>query len=133
MTMAEHPYTTENSRLRAMRAVAATLVSVLGCTAALTAAAAEDSARNGREIFDRMCAGCHGYRGDGGEGHRGGFSPHVATLADKTYMASVTDEYLVLVIKKGGAAMGKMATMPAWGKRLSDEEIRSIVAHIREF
>jgi mono/diheme cytochrome c family protein len=29
--------------------------------------------------------------------------------------------------------MGKMATMPAWGKRLSDEEIRSIVAHIRQF
>ena len=72
-------------------------------------------------------------RGDGGEGHRGGFSPHVPTLADKTYMASVTDEYLVLVIKKGGAAVGKMATMPAWEKRLSDEEIRSIVAHIREF
>ena len=48
-------------------------------------------------------------------------------------MASVTDEYLVLVIKKGGAAVGKMATMPAWEKQLSDEEIRSIVAHIREF
>jgi mono/diheme cytochrome c family protein len=80
-----------------------------------------------------MCAGCHGNRGDGGTGHRGGFSPHVTTLADKEYMESVTDEYLVLVIKKGGAAMGKMATMPAWGKRLSDEEIRSIVAHIRQF
>ena len=66
-------------------------------------------------------------------GHRGGFSPHVTTLADKAYMASVTDEYLVLVIKKGGAAVGKMATMPAWEKRLSDEEIRSIVAHIRQF
>ena len=130
--MAEHPYPTENSRLRAMRAVGATLGLNLACTAALTAAAAE-GAPNGRELFDRMCAGCHGYRGDGGEGHRGGFSPHVPTLADKPYMASVTDEYLVLVIKKGGAAVGKMATMPAWEKRLSDEEIRSIVAHIREF
>jgi mono/diheme cytochrome c family protein len=109
------------------------LILILTCTAALTAAAAADGAANGRELFDRMCAGCHGYRGDGGEGHRGGFSPHVATLADKTYMASVTDEYLVLVIKKGGAAVGKMATMPAWEKRLSDEEIRSIVSHIREF
>ena len=131
--MAEHPYPTENSRLRAMRAVGATLVLILACTAALTAAAAQDGAPNGQELFDRMCAGCHGYRGDGGEGHRGGFSPHVTTLADKAYMASVTDEYLVLVIKKGGAAMGKMATMPAWEKRLSDEEIRSIVAHIRQF
>jgi mono/diheme cytochrome c family protein len=115
-----------------MRAAGATLVMILACTAALTAAAA-DGAPNGQELFDRMCAGCHGNRGDGGTGHRGGFSPHVTTLADKEYMESVTDEYLVLVIKKGGAAVGKMATMPAWEKRLSDEEIRSIVAHIRQF
>jgi mono/diheme cytochrome c family protein len=132
MTMAEHPYPTENSRLRTVRGVGATLVLILACTAALTAARAQDGP-NGQQLFDRMCAGCHGNRGDGGTGHRGGFSPHVTTLADKEYMESVTDEYLVLVIKKGGAAMGKMATMPAWGKRLSDEEIRSIVAHIRQF
>jgi mono/diheme cytochrome c family protein len=115
-----------------MRALGATLVLILACAAALTAAAA-DGAPNGRQLFDRMCAGCHGNRGDGGKGHRGGFSPHVVTLADKEYMASVTDEYLMLVIKKGGAAVGKIATMPAWEKRLSDEEIRSIVAHIRKF
>jgi hypothetical protein len=29
--------------------------------------------------------------------------------------------------------VGKMATMPSWEKRLSDEQIRSIVAHIRQF
>jgi mono/diheme cytochrome c family protein len=133
MTMAEHPHPTENSRLRAMIAAGATLALILACTAALTAAAAADGAPNGQTLFDRMCAGCHGNRGDGGTGHRGGFSPHVGTLADKEYMASVTDEYLVFVIKKGGAAVGKMATMPAWEKRLSDEEIRSIVAHIRNF
>ncbi len=88
---------------------------------------------NGKAIYDRMCAGCHGYRGDGGEGHRGGFSPHVPTLADKAYMASVPDDYLFLIIKKGGAYMGKMATMPAWEKRLDDKAIRDIVAHIRRF
>ena len=131
--MAEHPYPTENSRRRAMRAAGATLVLTLACTAALTPAAAQDGAPNGQKLFDRMCAGCHGNRGDGGTGHRGGFSPHVGTLADKEYMESVTDEYLVFVIKKGGAAVGKMATMPAWEKRLSDEEIGSIVAHIRQF
>jgi mono/diheme cytochrome c family protein len=116
-----------------MRALCATLVLILACAAALTAAVGQVDAPNGRKLFDRMCAGCHGYRGDGGEGHRGGFSPHVGTLADKTYMASLTDEYLVFVIKKGGAAAGKVVTMPAWEKRLSDEEIRSIVAHIRTF
>ncbi len=85
------------------------------------------------QVYDQMCAGCHGYRGDGGEGHRGGFSPHIGTLANKEYMASVTDDYLVLIIKKGGAYMGKIATMPAWEKRLSDKLILDIVAHIRTF
>ena len=96
-------------------------------------AAAQNDPTDPVEIYDQMCAGCHGFRGDGGEGHRGGFSPHVGTLADKEYMAQVPDEYLVMIIKKGGDYMGKIATMPAWEKRLSDEQIRSIVAHIRTF
>ena len=88
---------------------------------------------NPKEVYDQMCAGCHGYRGDGGEGHRGGFSPHIGTLANKEYMAGVSDDYLILITKKGGAYMGKIATMPAWEKRLSERLIRAIVAHIRTF
>jgi len=97
------------------------------------AAAPQTDPQKGKEIYDQMCAGCHGYRGDGGEGHRGGFSPHIGTLANKEYMSQVPDDYLIMIIKKGGAYMGKIATMPAWEKRLSDDEIRSIVAHIRTF
>ena len=48
-------------------------------------------------------------------------------------MDLLTDDYLMLVIKKGGAFVGKIATMPAWEKRLSDDEIRRIIAHIRTF
>ena len=88
---------------------------------------------NPKEVYDQMCAGCHGYGGDGGEGHRGGFSPHIGTLANKEYMAGVPDDYLILIIKKGGAYMGKIGTMPAWEKRLSEDLIRGIVAHIRTF
>jgi mono/diheme cytochrome c family protein len=87
----------------------------------------------GKEIFEQMCAGCHGKYGDGAEGHAGGFSPVVPNLAKKDYMALVTDDYLMLVIKKGGEYVGKIATMPAWEKRLNDEQIRSIIAHIRTF
>ena len=114
-----------------MKVLLATLASLLFSVPMITTAQAERA--NGKKIYDQMCAGCHGYRGDGGEGHRGGFSPHVGTLADKEYMGQVPDEYLILIIKKGGAAVGKMATMPAWEKRLSDAEIRSVVAHIRTF
>ena len=109
-----------------------TILAMLLASGPMTAVAQTDSAK-AKETWDQMCAGCHGYLGDGGEGHRGGFSPHVGTLADKEYMAQVPDEYLVMIIKKGGEFMGKIATMPAWEKRLSDEEIRDIVAHIRTF
>jgi mono/diheme cytochrome c family protein len=108
------------------------LAVVLLTVTSMTGAAEIDLAK-AKQTYDQMCAGCHGYRGDGGEGHRGGFSPHVGTLANKAYMEQLPDDYLFLIIKKGGAYMGKIATMPAWEKRLSDDEIRDIVAHIRTF
>jgi mono/diheme cytochrome c family protein len=114
-----------------------TLFAIMLVMPSLTMAAEEGEPKpdpeNGKVIYDRMCAGCHGYKGDGGEGHRGGFSPHVPTLANKEYMNSVPDDYLIMIIKKGGAYMGKMATMPAWEKRLNDQEVRDIVAHMRRF
>jgi cytochrome c553 len=97
------------------------------------AARSEIDIEKAKQTFDQMCAGCHGTYGDGKEGTKSGFVPRVPTLANKEYMASVPDDYLFLIIKKGGAYMGKMAAMPAWEKRLSDDEIRSIVAHIRTF
>ena len=97
------------------------------------AVAAQADLQKAKETFDQMCAGCHGTYGDGKEGTKSGFVPRVPTLANKEYMASVPDEYLSLIIKKGGAYMGKIAAMPAWEKRLSDEEILSIVAHMRTF
>lgn len=97
------------------------------------AARAETSPDEAKQIYDQMCAGCHGFKGDGGEGHRGGFSPHIGTLANKAYMASVPDEYLAMIIKKGGAAMGKIATMPAWEHKFNDEQVNALVKHIRSF
>jgi mono/diheme cytochrome c family protein len=97
------------------------------------AATAQTDPVTGKQIFEQMCAGCHGTRGDGGEGHSGGFSPVVTSLGKKEYMNLVSDEFLMLTIKKGGEFVGRGAAMPAWEKRLNDDEIRSIIAHIRKF
>jgi len=97
------------------------------------AATAQTNQPKGKQIYEQMCAGCHGTRGDGGAGHSGGFSPVVTTLGKKEYMDQLPDDYLMLVIQKGGEYMGKIAAMPAWEKRLNDDEIRSIIAHIRTF
>ena len=46
-------------------------------------------------------------------------------------MNALSDEHLFKVIKEGGTAVGKAATMPPWGGALSDDEIRDVVAFVR--
>ena len=83
---------------------------------------------NGREIFLRYCSGCHG---EDGRGEAKTFRPNVGNLAVKPLMDELSDEYLFTVIKKGGAAVGKNAAMPAWSAQLGDDDIRDVVAFVR--
>jgi mono/diheme cytochrome c family protein len=83
---------------------------------------------HGREVFLRLCAGCHG---EDGRGEAKTFRPNVGNLAVKALMDELSDEYLFTVIQKGGAAVGKNAAMPAWGARLNDDEIRDVVSFVR--
>ncbi|MGQ0580212.1 MAG: c-type cytochrome [Betaproteobacteria bacterium] len=94
---------------------------------------AQTAPETGKEIFEQMCAGCHGTYGNGQEGTKSGFVPRVGTLANKEYMASVPDDYLKMIINKGGAYMGKIAAMPAWENKFNDEQVADLVAHIRTF
>ena len=118
--------------IRMLLAMALMMNTVL-MTAAPMMAMAQTAPETGKEIFEQMCAGCHGTYGNGQEGTKSGFVPRIGTLANKEYMNSVPDDYLVMIIKKGGEYMGKMASMPAWEKRLTDQQIRDVVAHIRTF
>jgi mono/diheme cytochrome c family protein len=51
-------------------------------------------------------------------------------LADPRAMAGLSDEYLFLLIRNGGAALGKPG-MPAFGYHLSDDEIRELIHYLR--
>jgi len=121
-----------NHAANVFRSFSSFVVAAIFVALAPATLAAGDPAK-GKPIFDQMCAGCHGTRGDGQDGTKSGFVPRVGTLANKEYMDGVPDDYLVMIIKKGGAYMGKIASMPAWEKKLSDEEINDIVALIRTF
>ncbi|MBL26339.1 MAG: cytochrome C [Rhodospirillaceae bacterium] len=100
----------------------------------LPAAAQEDldissgDSTHGEKLFLQYCRGCHGKDGRGGAQT---FMPHVDTLTKKGYIELVPNDYLFLVISDGGRAVGKSAYMPAWGEKLSDEEIVDIISHIR--
>lgn len=109
-----------------------TIITLLLAVAPVTVLA-QTTPETGKEIFEQMCAGCHGTYGNGQEGTKAGFVPRIGTLANKEYMDSVPDDYVTMIIKKGGEYMGKIAAMPAWEHKFNDAQVADLVAHIRTF
>jgi mono/diheme cytochrome c family protein len=88
-------------------------------------------AQDGRAIFEAHCAVCHGTTGKGdGPGARV-IRQKMADFSAAAAMRLVSDRFLFDIIKKGSSQFGRSNAMPAWGMKLSDEEIRAVVAHIR--
>ncbi len=71
----------------------------------------------GRSLYISNCASCHGGAGGGGRGTK---------LADGAVVASLTEEEHIAVVTDGRNAM------PAFGARLTAEEIEAVVAYTRE-
>ena len=69
--------------------------------------------------------------GTDGRGGAHTFMPHVGTLTKKGYIENIPDDFLALVISKGGVAVGKSGYMPAWESTLDRQDILDVIAHIR--
>lgn len=92
----------------------------------------------GRVIYQANCATCHGGKGEGE-------SPNWKTRnADNTYPAPPhdssghtwhhSDQLLFEIVKDGGGRYNSPAfksRMLAWGDKLSDDEIRAVLAYIK--
>ncbi len=88
----------------------------------------EGDVKSGAKLYKRYCRGCHGEDGRGGA-HT--FMPHIENLTKKGYIELLPDSYLYTAIADGGEAIGKSSYMPAWRSKLSDREVKDIIAHIR--
>ena len=75
-------------------------------------------------LFAKNCATCHGKDGKA-KTFKAKFN-HARNLTDSEWQASVTDERLLNSITNG------RGHMPAWGKKLSEAEINSLVAYVRQ-
>lgn len=82
----------------------------------------------GAKLYKRYCRGCHGEDGRGGA-HT--FMPHIENLTKKDHIDLLPDSYLYEVIADGGEAVGKSGYMPAWKVKLSEKDIKDVIAHIR--
>jgi cytochrome c oxidase cbb3-type subunit 3 len=76
-----------------------------------------------------MCHGAGG-KGDGPAGMA--LNPRAADHTDAEYMGSLSDAHVYQVIAKGGAAVGKSPLMAPWSAVISDQDIRALVAFIRQ-
>jgi mono/diheme cytochrome c family protein len=84
----------------------------------------QGSVTEGRRIFASACAGCHGAKGEGGEG---------LALNNPVLQQFATDTYFVETIangRRGTAMAGFTVPMPA-RPTLSRSEIESVVTFIR--
>ncbi len=91
-------------------------------------AASKPSLRQGRAIFKNYCTLCHGENGEGdGKMAKIIKNPPPFNLT----LSRAPDEYLMQIISKGGAAMGRSARMPPWGEQFSETERRSIILYIK--
>lgn len=85
----------------------------------------------GKRIFYAKCVWCHADTTPAGPSNRSNLNPTPPLMNDGAALNSMSDETLGTAITLGGEAMGKSAMMPPWGKTLTQDEIRSLVAYIR--
>jgi len=85
----------------------------------------------GKAAYQQYCASCHGPagKGDGPMGVR--MNPKLKDFADKTYNASMKDDYLVKIILEGGKAVGKSPMMPKMGGTLKESDAADIIVYLR--
>ncbi|OLB32613.1 MAG: hypothetical protein DMG41_10965 [Acidobacteria bacterium] len=85
----------------------------------------------GKRVFYQYCVWCHADSTPAGPSNRSNLTPVPALLDDGATLNAESDEYLGNIITLGGSALGKSAMMPPYGRTLSPEEIRSVIAFTR--
>jgi len=85
----------------------------------------------GKRIFYQHCVWCHADATPAGPSNRSNLTPNPPLLNDGATLNTESDEYMQNIITLGGSAMGKSAMMPPYGRMLTAEEIRSVIAFTR--
>lgn len=106
----------------------ALLLGLVAATGASTSACEKKAdAAQGRDLYTTTCARCHGADGSGGlPVFDGGPSPR--NFHDRAFQTDRTDEQLKLTIMNG-----KGTGMPSFGTIFDEQQLRSLVAHVRSF
>ena len=79
-------------------------------------------------VYRTYCVLCHGAAGKGDGRAARMYTPRPANLT----ISPFNDAYKEMIIRGGGASVGRSSYMPPWGDELTDEQIQDLVAFLRE-
>jgi mono/diheme cytochrome c family protein len=95
---------------------------------------ADNGVNPAQQMFDNVCAACHGFTGMGDGPGAATLNPKPRNYTDAAWQASITDDTIRQTILKGGQAMGKSAMMPGQPQLKDHPEILDgLVKIIRGF
>ena len=81
----------------------------------------------GSLVFLNYCVTCHGPNADGKGRAAKLYDPRPANLR----LSDKSADYMKLIIRRGGGALGRSQYMPPWGEELTDEQITDVTAYLR--
>lgn len=85
----------------------------------------------GKQVFYEQCVWCHADATPAGPSNRSNLTPVPPLLNDGAALNSESNERMQQIITLGGAAVGKSAMMPPYGRTLSAEDIRAVISFAR--
>ncbi|WP_337291349.1 cytochrome c [Candidatus Methylomirabilis sp.] len=115
-------------RLRCQWLLAVLMLVIVGTSPAFGAESL--GAPSVQSNYETNCVRCHGEsgKGNGMQAKMLFFMMKMPNLADSAYMQTRSDDALFQTIKAGGKS-----GMPSFGLKLTDPEIKGLVAYIRGF
>ncbi len=78
-------------------------------------------------VFANYCVTCHGVTGDGNGRAAKLYTPRPANLR----VSDKNDDYVKLIVQRGGESLARSPKMPPWGEELTDEQLRDVVVFVR--
>jgi cytochrome c553 len=107
-----------------------TLIKRLVVMTALCASVGVVQAADVKELWDKHCASCHAKDGSGNT--KMGKKVDVKDYRDPKVQAEIKDDKALKVVKEGITEKGKERMKP-YADKLTDDEIKALIAHIRTF
>lgn len=86
--------------------------------------------RQGKILFTKYCAICHGTEGRGDGFNAYNLDPKPRNFTDARAMAGLDHMALYAIVDVGGKGVNKSPLMPGWGGRMNKQETEYVIAYI---